>query len=606
MAKEPGGRFSVSFPASLSSTPITGRLFVIITKSVDRPYVVAPGPGALGGSERGIEPRLQAGTWKNRVPFFGTYKKNVPYFSPWVGSAPFFGVDVDELRPGQKAHLDDSAPGYPPLNLREIPPGDYFVQAVLNVYTRFERADGHVIWAHNDQWEGQHWNSSPGNLVSKVYPLHLDATKGYDNELELTSILPPTNIPPDTDLVKRVKFESPLLSKFWGRTIYLGANVLLPRSYHENPDKRYPVIYNNEHFTLGAPFGFSPAPVAEGEEQRYMRELRGLENGHEFYKEWMSDDFPQVAVVTMLHPTPYFDSSYCVNSANVGPYGDAMVKELIPKLEEMFRISREPSERALTGGSTGGWVSLALQFYHPRLFGGTWAFAPDSVDFRRYGLMNIYHDTNAYQAPNREWLIPERTYYRSPDGQPEISVRQMSRLEAASGTHCRSAEQLDVWHATFGPVGPNGYPVPLWDQDTGVFDHEIANYWKDKGYDLRAYIDDHWPEIGPDLVGKIHVYCADMDDYFLNLGVYALEDSLENTRSPYYAGSFTYGRPLDGHVWHPLNHAQLVRLIADHVGAGGRRRHSSSRPSAVAHAMRLDFEQASSNGVRSPAEAARQ
>lgn len=590
MTTEPRARFSVSFPETLSATPISGRLFVVITKSVERPYVVAPGPGALGGSEHGIEPRLQAGTWKNRVPFFGTYKKGVPYFSPWVGSAPFFGTDVDQLRPGQKAYLDDSAPGYPPIGLREIPPGDYFAQAVLNVYTRFNRSDGHAIWAHMDQWEGQHWNQSPGNLVSAVYPLHLDATQGYDIELELTSKLPPTNIPADTEWVKHLRFESPLLSKFWGQTIYLGANVLLPRSYHENPTEHYPVIYNNEHFTLGAPFGFSPEPVHEAEEQRYMRELRGLENGHQFYKAWTSDDFPRVVIVTMLHPTPYFDSSYCVNSANVGPYGDAIMTELIPKVEQTFRIIQEPRARALTGGSTGGWVSLAMQLYHPRFFGGTWAFAPDSVDFRRYGLVNIYDDANAYQAPNREWLIPERTYYRSPDGQPEISIRQMSRLEAASGTHSRSAEQLDVWHATFGPVGSDGYPRPLWDQATGVIDHEVAEHWRDRGYDLRAYIDDHWPEIGPDLVGKIHVFCADMDDYFLNLGVYALEDSLENTQTPYYRGSFTYGRPLDGHVWHPLNHAQLVRLIADHIKAGGRRRHSSSRPSAVAYTMRSELE----------------
>jgi Putative esterase len=586
---DPVTQFSVTFDGSVAGGPLTGRLLLIISKSVDRPYIVAPGPAALGGVERGLEPRLQAGTWKNRVPFFGTYQQGVPYFSPWVGSAPFFGVDVDAVGAGTPMILDESAPGFPPLGLRDIPAGDYFVQAVLNVYSQFDRADGHVIWAHDDQWEGQHWNSSPGNLVSEVASVHLDPQTGYDIPLKLTSMLPPAAAPADTDYVRHLKFESPLLTRFWGRPTYLGATVLLPRGYDEHPDERYPVIYNNEHFNLGAPFGFSPAPVAEGIEERYMRSLRGLENGHDFYRAWTSDDFPRAVIVTMLHPTPYFDSSYCVNSANVGPYGDAIMTELIPALEDAFRISREPRERLLTGGSTGGWVSLALQIYHPTEFGGTWAFAPDSVDFRRYGLFNIYADANAYTAPNREWLVPERTFYRSPDGQPEITLRQMSRLEAASGSHGRSGEQLDVWHATFGPVGSDGYPRPLWDQETGEVDRDVASHWREQGYDLRAYLDEHWAEIGRDLAGKIRVFCADMDDYFLNLGVYALEECLENTEAPYYGGSFTYGRPLDGHVWHPMNHGDLVRTMLASIGARPRdRRHFASRPSAVAFAMGND------------------
>ena len=273
MTKPPVTRFSISFPSSISSTPITGRAFVVVTKSVDRPYVVAPAPGALGGAELGIEPRRQAGTWKNRVPFFGTYQKSVPYFSPWVASAPFFGVDIDRVEPDQAFFIDETAPGYPPLNLRDIPAGDYYVQAVLNVYTRFARSDGHVIWAHLDQWEGQHWNSSPGNLVSPVERVHLDPNSGYDIELKLTTKIPVATVPPDTEYVRRIRFESRLLSEFWGQPIHLGAVVLLPKGYDEHPNERYPVIYNNEHFNLGAPFGFSPTPVEEAEEQRYMRRV---------------------------------------------------------------------------------------------------------------------------------------------------------------------------------------------------------------------------------------------------------------------------------------------------------------------------------------------
>lgn len=590
MTDAPATRFAVTFPATLSDTPITGRVFVIVTRSVERPYVLSSSPGAIGGREIGIEPRLQAGTWKNRVPFFGTYRQSVPYFSPWVTSVPFFGADLQDLAPDSPAIVDDQAPGFPVASLRDLPAGDYYVQAVLNVYTRFDRSDGHVIWAHMDQWEGQHWNQSPGNLVSAVQQVHLDPAEGFDVPLQLVERLPAPDVPADTDYVKRLRFDSALLSAFWGRPMPVGATVLLPRGYADEPDRRYPVIYNNEHFNLGAPFGFSPTDAPETEEQRYMRELRGLESGHAFYEAWVSDDFPRFIIVTLLHPTPYFDSSYCVDSANVGPYGKAIMTELIPRVEETFRIIQEPSARFLTGGSTGGWVSLAMQLYHPKFFGGAWAFAPDSLDFRRYGLVNIYADANAYQAPNREWLVPERTFYRSPDGQPELTIRQMSQMEAALGSHGRSGEQLDVWHATFGPVGSDGYPRPLWNQATGAIDPEVARQWRDGDYDLRAYVEDHWSEIGPDLVGKLHVYCADMDDYFLNLGVYAFEEVLENTTEPYYGGSFSYGRPLDGHVWHPMNHADLVREVAAHLRRGtGPKRFFASRPSEVAHALQRDL-----------------
>lgn len=575
-------RFSVSFGSDVVDGPVTGRVFVVVTSSVERPYVVASGPGALGGSERGIEPRLQAGAWKNRVPFFGSYRESVPFFSPWVGSVPFFGLDVEGLAAGEAAVIDGDTLGFPSKSLADIPAGEYFVQAVLNLYTEFHRSDGHVVWAHMDQWEGQHWNMSAGNPVSKVHKVHMDPDVGYDIHLPLVDTIPEAEVPEDTQWVRRIKFESPLLTEFWGRPMFLGATALLPRGYDENPDERYPVIFNKGHFSLGAPFGFSPVEVDEGDEQLYMRGLRGLQSGYQLYESWTSDDFPKVIAVTFQHPTPYFDCSYSIDSVNHGPYGRAIMDELIPAVEDEWRTIAEPYARTLTGGSTGGWVSLALQIYHPEFFGGAWSFAPDTVDLRRYGLVNIYSDPNAFTPPNREWLIPERVFYRSPDGQPEITTRQISQFEAVLGSRGRSTEQLDVWQAAFGPIGDDGYPKELWDKETGVIDHGVADYMRDQGYDLRHYLEERWDEIGPDLVGKLNIFCADMDDYYLNLGVYPLEDFLENTTNPNYEGSFTYGRPTDGHVWHPMNQAELIRTIAAHMDRRGRpRRHYSSIPTRV-------------------------
>jgi hypothetical protein len=367
-----------------------------------------------------------------------------------------------------------------------------------------------------------------------------------------------------------VKVQSKLLSQFWGRPIYLGATVLLPRGYDAHPDVYYPTIYEQDHFTLGAPFYFTTHQLQETEAQRQSRRTRGLRSGYEFYEAWNSDHFPHLMAVRFQHPTPYFDDSYAVNSANNGPYGDALLTELIPYLEQHFRMIPKSYARVLTGGSTGGWESLALQVYHSDFFGGTWTFCPDPVDFRRYGMVNVYDDDNAfaesafYGTPH-EWEHPERPLMRAADGQVEITVREFSRLEAVLGSRGRSAQQLEAWEAVYGPVGDDGYPKPVWDKLTGKIDHDVARYMRDHGYDLRYYAETNWPRTGPQLVGRLHLYCGDMDNYYLNLAVYLLEGFLKTTKDPYYAGSFEFGRPLKGHDWMPMNRSELVRMMADHV-----------------------------------------
>ncbi len=523
----PEFRFEISFPAAMRAEPITGRVFVMISRSDE------------------TEPRLQAGSWRNSIPIFG--------------------VDVDQLQPGEAAVIDAATLGYPPHSLRDIPPGDYYVQALLNVYTEFHRSDGHVIWAHMDQWEGQEFNRSPGNLISEVQRIRLDRERGYTVQLSLTDEIPPVEVPEDTRWVKRVKIQSDILTEFWGHPIYFGATVLLPHGYDSNPEVHYPVVYLQGHFNLTAPFGFATEETVEPEEARQRRLARGQETGYEFYQEWIRDDFPRVIAVTWQHPTPYFDDSYAVNSVNNGPYGDALLTELVPYLEENFRMIPQGYARVLTGGSTGGWESLALQVYYPEFFGGTWTFYPDPIDFRWYILSNIYEDDNAFTLPGAEWLIPERYFQRSPEGQPLVSMRQLSQLEAVLGSKGRSGQQLDIWQAVYGPVGEDGYPQDIWDKITGEIDRDVAGYMRDNGYDLRHYIETNWPRIGSDLVGKLRIYCGDMDHYYLNLAVYELEEFLESTTNPYYAGLVEYGRPTKGHGWHPMTNAELIRMMADHI-----------------------------------------
>jgi len=522
--------FEISFAASLDPGPITGRVFVIISKNNLR------------------EPRFQAGSYG--------------------GSVPFFGLDMDHMKPGDKAVIDGSTLGFPLSSLKNLQAGDYYVQAVFNVYSQFHRQDGYVIWAHMDRWEGQRWNTSPGNLVSEVQKVRLDPGAGFNIKLMLSRKLPEIPIPPDTEWVKRIKIQSKLLSEFWGQPIYIGATVLLPKGYGSDTAAKYPAIYIQGHFGLGPPFGFSttapPSPISE-QQARVRQQRSARETGYEFSQAWTSEDFPRMIAVTFQHPTPYYDDSYAVNSANNGPYGDALLEELIPYLERTFRILPQPYARVLTGGSTGGWEALALQVFHPTFFNGAWVFYPDPVDFRRYQMTNIYEDDNAFEVTVGDWAKMIRPLSRTAEGQVTLTMHEMSQLESVLGSHERSGQQLAAWEAAYGPVGPDGYPRPLWDNLTGKIDKEVAAYMRDNGYDLRYNLEKNWSKIGEELVGKIRVYVGDMDNYYLNLAVYLLEDFFKKTVDPRADAVFEYGRPMKGHGWQPMSNTELVRAMARHI-----------------------------------------
>jgi len=268
--------------------------------------------------------------------------------------------------------------------------------------------------------------------------------------------------------------------------------------------------------------------------------------------------------VTFQHPCPYFDDSYAVNSANCGPYGDALVDELIPYLEEHFRIIAKPYARVLTGGSTGGWESFALQLFHPDFFGGAWIYAPDPIDFRYYVLTNIYEDENAL-VKRSNWMNLQRPFMRDEHGQVLVTMRELSQMEAVLGSRGRSCQQLDIWQAVYGPVGEDGYPKPIWDKLTGEIDHEVAESMRK--YDLVDVVKKSWSRIGTKLIGKLHFLCGDMDNYYLNEAVNEVEAFLEGTTDPYYAGSFQYGRPRQGHGWGRAgsDSEARIKVMAEHI-----------------------------------------
>jgi hypothetical protein len=505
--------FEISFPESVHSESITGRVYVMVTENKIR------------------EPRFQIG----------------------ASGVPFFGKDIKNLTPGTPVAIDKDDFGYPLKSLSELPPGEYYVQGFINIYTRFERSDGHILWLHNDQWEGQRWHKSPGNLYSGVKEISIPPSRNISIKLECQNQIPTVEIPPDTKWVKRIKFQSKMLSEFWGKPIYLGATILLPKGYDEHPDVHYPVNYIQGHFSLRAPNGFEP--------QKPDSNDRWAGWGHEFYEFWISDQCPRMLLVTFQHPCPYYDDSYGVNSPNTGPYGEAILKELIPMVEHKFRVIQKPYARVLSGGSTGGWISLALQIFHPEFFGGTWSLCPDPVDFRYFQCINIYRDDNAYYKKSG-WIRVPTPSDRSPDGIVRLTSEQRNQLELVMGTKCRSGEQIDIFQAVFGPIGDDGYVKPLFDKVTGEIDEEVAKYWREH-YDLRYYLEKNWDHIGQNLKGKIHIYVGDMDTYYLNNAVVLLEKFLESTQNPYYDGVIEYG-DREPHCWGP-DRIELLNLFKEHI-----------------------------------------
>jgi hypothetical protein len=488
--------FEISFPASAHGTPITGRVYVALSRTYDG----------------------------RRTPIDQTGENGVPLFA----------LNVSRLAPDQPVVIDASAAGYPVRRLDDIPAGTYWAQPFVNVYTEFHRADGHTVWMHMDQWEGQNWKRSPGNLYGTPVKITFDPKSSTPIRLVADKVIPPVVIPPDTKYVKRFRIQSAMLTKWWGHPIYLGATVLLPKGYDAHPDVRYPVVYDQGHFSLREP-------------------------GRGATAEWLSDSTPRVILVTLQHPSPFYDDSYAVNSANEGPYDDAITQELIPEVERRFRVIGKPWARLLTGGSTGGWISLAQQIFHPDFYGGTWSLCPDAVDFRYHQIVNIYSDTNAYWM-DHGWMKVERPDVRRPDGNIKTMMKDENWYELTVGDSSRSGGQWDIWEAAYGPVGPNGYPRRIWNKETGVIDQETARYWKEH-FDLRERLERNWSALGPKLYDKINVYVGDADSYYLNDAVHLLDGFLSKTTSPRWTGEIVF-QPGAPHCWGPPLPALLQKMAA--------------------------------------------
>lgn len=510
----PDIEIKVNFSESVSAEPLDGRLLLMLSDNNE------------------AEPRFQINDRDN--------------------TQLIFGMNVEGMAPNESAAFSPEVFGYPYASLAKVPPGEYWVQALLHTYETFNLSTGHTVKLPMDNGEGQQWNRSPGNLYSTPFKISI-TEKGVENiTVVMDQKIPPIEEAEDTKWIKHIKIRSEKLSEFWGRDMYLGAHILLPKGFEEHPEAKYPLMIFHGHFPSDFG-GFRTTPPDPELKPEYAARfnLEGYniiqqQEAYDFYKRWNEPDFPRFLIIEIQHPTPYYDDSYAVNSANQGPYGDAITYELIPHIEKEFRGMGEGWSRFLYGGSTGGWEALAVQVMYPEEYNGCFAACPDPIDFRAYCLTNIYEDKNAYyyDSPHKKTEVPSHRDYL---GQVHSTLRQGNHLELVLGDKSRSGQQWDIWEATYSPMGEDGYPVRIWDKFTGDIDHSVADYWKEN-YDLRHILERDWDKIGDHLKGKINIYCGDMDNYYLNNAVYLMEDFLESTTEPYYGGEVLYGDRAE-HCW---------------------------------------------------------
>ncbi|KAF2026037.1 hypothetical protein EK21DRAFT_75076 [Setomelanomma holmii] len=498
-----------------------------------------------------------------------------------VTSSPdsIFGLNVIKfgannsvtLSGGSNFSTEVSVYGWPNVTLNDIPAGTYSVQAFLNPYETMTRSDGSTVSVHFPCGDGAPNVDTFGSLVTEATDLEV---LGGAQTLELTfsNITAVEDFPgseiggcsqgnyEDTENLKYVKIRSEKLSEFWGRDMYVGANVLLPAGYDANATTtRYPVIYSQGHWpgSQGA-FRYPTAAFSKAWDA-------GVINGTNTTAERTT---PKLILVTFRHEAPFYDDSYAVNTANLGPYGDAINDELIPYLESKFNTIQAPYARIQEGGSTGGWESIANLIYRPDLFGTCFSSYPDSLDFHRHQDIELYTAANAYQRADGSFVPSIRTF----ENDTEVvlaSIALENHWELTFGTASRSSNQWDIWNAVFGVQGYNNYPLEPWDKVTGEIYPEAVQAWKP--FDLSNYLISNFNNslnLGTVLAGRIFIYVGTHDDYYLNEGVIEFQKRTDVAGGAGWANvTILEGKPHGGNyqtreIWNYLEF--LESFIHDH------------------------------------------
>jgi S-formylglutathione hydrolase FrmB len=415
--------------------------------------------------------------------FFGKDPKEEPRLGPdWFHPEPVVAIDVENWKPGEALVMGMSSEARLlafPRRLSELDLTGHRVQAVA----RFNPHNRRV-------------GIGEGNGYSAVADVTAVGGTVPTQELRIDKVVGDRPFP-ENRWFKLVQVRSRLLSDFQRREVNLRGGVLLPASYHDQPRRRYPVIFEIPGFGGTHVSRVPQEPVAEQNEG--------------------SVEFLRVT----LDPSCPLGHHVFADSANNGPVGEALVTELIPELDRQYRTLAAPTARFLAGHSSGGWSSLWLLVNYPDTFGGTWSTSPDPVDFRDFQRINLYRPgENMYRdgAGNRRPLA------RFGD-QVALWYDDFDRMEEVLGF----GGQLHSFEAVFSSRGADGRPVRVWDRTTGVIDTAAAERWKK--YDIRLLLEQRWPELGPKLAGKLHVFQGELDTFYLDGATRLLKEALATLNS---------------------------------------------------------------------------
>jgi Putative esterase len=432
-----------------------------------------------------FSPQVRQEPFSGRVYLFFSEQMDAPRLGPnWFQPEPFLAREVKDWKPGEVLTFSNALLDKTLVYPRELAKLDLTGDRVQAV-ARFNPLDRNVGTGAGNGF------SSVQTIPSNPAPAN-PAPANTPVRLVIDQTVPEREFH-ETRWAKELAVRSKLLSDFHKRDVELKAAVLLPASYYEQPQRRYPVIFQIPGFGGTHLMGSSGQPVQENNQ-----------DGVEFLR-------------VMLDPSCPLGHHVFADSANNGPVGEALIKEIIPALDKQYRTIPEPSARFLTGHSSGGWSSLWLQVAYPDFFGGVWSTAPDPVDFRDFQRINLYQ--------------PGENMYQDAEGKPRplarggglvtIWYRDFDHMETVLGP----GGQLHSFEAAFSPRGANGKPVRVWNRETGEIDTAAAKNWEK--YDIRLILERNWKTLGPKLQGKLHVFMGDQDTFYLDGATKLLKQSLE-------------------------------------------------------------------------------
>jgi hypothetical protein len=413
------------------------------------------------------------------------------------------GRDVAAFGADRRAVIDTDDVAFP-TGFASLPPGDYRLQAVLD---------------RNGDYN--HDGRGPGDLVSKVVTVRLPLVSPPQIALEHavgpgpgqfdTTGYPPAavaQIAASRAHLHDERIASPSLARFRGTPQSIDAWVLTPPGYDPDAHATYPVVY-----TAG---GFGATHRLDG--QMLSRQWHLMETGA----------IPPMIWVTLDFSSPMGTTEFA-DSVNNGPWGEALVRDVIPALEFRYRMDAWPTGRFLTGHSSGGWFALWTMVSHPEMFGGAWATSPDPSDFHDFLGVDIYApDANMYRDASGAPRPLERA-----GGKVRQTIEQLARLETVLG---HEGGQLRSFERVFSPRRADGSLAPMFDRGTGAVDPAVAAYWRSH-YDIAYRIEHDWGRLRKHLDGKLHLTVGTADSYYLDGSVRGLEAAIQKVGG---LADFTY------------------------------------------------------------------